>query len=58
MAGTSRDQDKGCNYLSGNKKQALAKVKVAETQKHRGTFKNFLDTPSLKRSWISEISLY
>ena len=36
MASTSKDRDEGRKYLSGNKKQALAKAKVAENEKHRG----------------------
>ena len=52
MEKTSRDRDKGCKYLSGNQKRALAKAKEAENEKHRGAINKFLVTPSLKRPRI------
>ena len=52
MGKTSRDQDKGCKYLSGNQKRALAKTKEAENEKHRGAVNIFLVTPSLQRPRI------
>ena len=52
MEKTSRDQDKGCKYLSGNQEKALAKAKEAENEKHRSPINKFLVTPSLKRPRI------
>ena len=52
MEKTSRDRDKGCKYLSGNQKRALAKAKKAENEKHTGAINKFLVTPSLKHPRI------
>ena len=54
MASTSRDRDRGCKYLSGNRKQALAKAKEAENEKLTGIITNFLASPPTKRACIED----